>query len=123
MRWTALSVLAAVLFVTPVSLFVTPVSAEEACPSAKLKATQEKLAALLTKWQEASRVGAEEQAKVASELSRVAKSCPIGSRVRESVLLAQKSLAAALKADDECRKANGVRRMFPGNLDPSLRSG
>ena len=69
----------------------------------------EKLTKVLSSWQtaaEAEKAGcAEERAKLNTEIDALAKQCPIGSRVGETLAFVRTALETAVKADEECAKA------------------
>ena len=104
MRWILLSVIVA-LCVVP--LGVAQVQAEKSATCAtKVTATQEKLDALLAQWKEAVHsTSLAQHEKLSKELTRLAQACPVGSEVRESLLLTRSALVSAVAADAECSKA------------------
>ena len=104
MRWILLSVIVA-LCVVP--LGIAQVQAEKSATCAtKVTATQEKLDALLAQWKEAVHsTSLAQHEKLSKELTRLAQACPVGSEVRESLLLTRSALVSAVAADAECSKA------------------
>ncbi len=74
----------------------------------KCCAAAEKISKLLASWKaatEASKtVCADEKAKVEAELASIAKGCPIGSRMGETIAFVKSALASAVAADEACAK-------------------
>ncbi len=107
MRSISLTLLA-VLFLA------APLAAEECCAT-KLNVTQKKVDGLVSKWQAASKslasLPSEERAKLTQQLASVAKSCPVGSRMGETLAFVHQALTASIKADADCAKAcaSGVK--------------
>ena len=96
-------------------LFIAvPLAAEECCAT-KLDVTQKKVDGLILKWQAASKslavLPSEERTKLTQQLASVAKGCPVGSRMGETLAFVQQALTASIKADAECAKAgaSGVK--------------
>ncbi len=91
-----------------VLFLAAPVAAEECCAT-KLKATQEKVDTLISKWQAASKslasLSPEEKAGLAQQLASAAQVCPIGSRMGETLGFVREALAASINADAECAAA------------------
>lgn len=97
------------------ALFYAPMGAEEAkstcceAAKAKLSAAHESVAGLLKAWQAAGEAGAkqcpEEAAAVKAELAQVAQQCPIGSRMGNTLAFIERSLAAAVEADEAAKAA------------------
>ncbi|MCZ6792752.1 MAG: hypothetical protein O7J95_03970, partial [Planctomycetota bacterium] len=77
--------------------------------SGQLTATQEKIDKLLVRWEKASKslasLTATERGQILGELSSVARTCPVGSRLGKTLQYASEALAATVKADEECRKS------------------
>ena len=82
--------------------------AGEECDKTKCN-VGEKVTKLLSSWQtavEAEKSGcAEERAKLNTEIDALAKQCPVGSRVGETIAFVRTALETAVKADEECAKA------------------
>ena len=82
--------------------------AGEECDKTKCN-VGEKVTKLLSSWQTAAEAEksacAEERAKLNTEIEALAKQCPVGSRVGETIAFVRTALETAVKADEECAKA------------------
>ncbi|HVR72843.1 MAG TPA: hypothetical protein VMT52_00855 [Planctomycetota bacterium] len=71
-------------------------------------ATAEKVAKLLESWkaisEEAKAISAEEKTKQATQLASIAKECPVGSRMGETIGFVRAALEAVIAAEDACAK-------------------
>ena len=85
-------------------------SDEKACSKGEKCGTGEKVAKLLTSWKavaEEEKTGCpEERAKVVAELASVAKSCPMGSRMAETLGFVKGVLAVSFGERAACEKAS-----------------
>ena len=79
------------------------------CPEAKLKAVNEKVAALLGNWENAAQALAalppDERARLDAELCSVAASCPIGSRAMKTFDFTNQALGASVQIEQACAAA------------------
>ena len=116
MRWTSVSFLTAALAMLTLSGFV--VAGEKECSKGKAVAAQKNIDGLLTKWEAANenlaKACPDATAKAAAKVAKTAESCPIGSRMGETLGFVQEALASAVAADKACAESCGAKKEKAG---------